>query len=131
TDSMTASQSVADLRLRSVLCMPLRVGDAVLGLLYLDHRFQAGAFGENDLPWLMAFADQGAIVLHLHGLLAANQAQAAQLAEQNAGLRATVAAQARVLSDSAPVLGREHLRHAMPAMIGHSPALLRTMHVLD
>ena len=42
-DALTASQSVADLRLRSVLCMPLRVGDRVLGVLYLDHRFQSGA----------------------------------------------------------------------------------------
>ena len=131
TDSLTASQSVADLRLRSVLCMPLRVGDAVLGLLYLDHRFQAAAFGEEDLPWLMAFADQGAIVLHLHGLLAANRDQAAQLSEQNEGLRATVAAQARVLSDADTVPGRDQLRHAMPQMIGNSKALLRTLHVLD
>lgn len=131
TDSMTASQSVADLRLRSVLCMPLRVGDQVLGLLYLDHRFQSGAFGEDDLPWLMAFADQGAIVLHLHGLVAENRQQAEQLTEQNAGLRATVEAQARVLSDAEPVPGRSELRNAMPAMIGNSVALLRTMHVLD
>lgn len=131
TDSLTASQSVADLRLRSVLCMPLRVGDQVLGLLYLDHRFQSGAFGEDDLPWLMAFADQGAIVLHLHGLLAENRKQAEQLTEQNAGLRATVEAQARVLSDAEPVPGRAELRNAMPAMIGSSVALLRTMHVLD
>lgn len=131
TDSMTASQSVADLRLRSVLCMPLRVGEQVLGLLYLDHRFQAGAFGEQDLPWLMAFADQAAIVLHLHGLVAANQQQAEQLAEQNASLRATVAAQARVLSDTEPVPGRDQLRNAMAAMVGDSPALLRVLHVLD
>jgi serine/threonine-protein kinase PknK len=131
TDTLTASQSVADLRLRSVLCMPLRVGDEVLGLLYLDHRFQAGAFGEKDLPWLMAFADQGAIVLHLHSLLAANRAQAAQLREQNEGLRATVAAQAKVLADPGPVPGREQLRHAMPTMVGSSPALLRTLHILD
>jgi transcriptional regulator with GAF, ATPase, and Fis domain len=130
-DALTASQSVADLRLRSVLCMPLRVGDRVLGVLYLDHRFQSGAFGEKDLPWLMAFADQGAIVLHLHGLLAENRAQAAQLAEQNAGLRATVAAQARALADEAPVPGRDELRHPMPGMVGDSPALLRALHVLD
>lgn len=131
TDVLTASQSVADLRLRSVLCMPLRVGERVLGLLYLDHRFQAGAFGEQDLPWLMAFADQGAIVLHLHGLLQANRAQGEQLTEQNVGLRATVEAQARALSDAAPVPGRDQLRHAMPSMVGNSQALLRTMHVLD
>ena len=62
----------------------------------------------------MAFADQGAIVLHLHGLLAANRDQAAQLSEQNEGLRATVAAQARVLSDADTVPGRDQLRHAMP-----------------
>ena len=130
-DSLTASQSVADLRLRSVLCMPLRVGGQVLGLLYLDHRFQAGAFGEPDLPWLMAFADQGAIVLHLHGLLQANRAQAEQLAEQNAGLRATVEAQARVLSGAESVPGRDQLRHGMPSMVGSSSALARALHVLD
>lgn len=131
TDALAAAQSVADLRLRSVLCMPLRVGEQVLGLLYLDHRFQAGAFGEEDLPWLMAFADQAAIVWHLHGLLAENEAQKAQLAEQNESLRATVAAQARALADPAPVPGRERLRHPMPSIIGHSPALLRVLHVLD
>jgi DNA-binding NtrC family response regulator len=130
-DSLSASQSVADLRLRSVLCMPLRVGDEVLGLLYLDHRFQSGAFGEEDLPWLMAFADQGAIVLHLHGLIIENRQQADQLVEQNAGLRATVEAQARVLSDAEPVPGRGELRNAMPAMIGNSKALLRALHVMD
>ena len=42
-DDLAASQSVADMRLRSVLCMPLRVGETVLGALYLDHRFHAGA----------------------------------------------------------------------------------------
>jgi DNA-binding NtrC family response regulator len=126
-----AAQSVADLRLRSVLCMPLRVGDEVLGAIYLDHRFQAGVFGERDLPWLMAFADQGAIVLHLHGLLQKNRAQAAQLAAQNVELQRTVAAQAEVLAAPEPALGRARLQHAFPGLLGDSPALLRALHVLD
>ncbi len=130
-DDLSAAQSVADLRLRSVLCMPLRVGDEVLGVLYLDHRFQAGVFGERDLPWLMAFADQGAIVLHLHGLLAANRAQAAQLVEQNRSLQATVAAQAAVLAVPVPALTRVSLRHPFPGMLGEAPSLLRALHVLD
>ena len=125
-----AVQSVADLRLRSVLSVPLRKGPTVLGCLYLDHRFQAKAFSERDLPWLLAFADQGAIVLHLHGLLAENRAQAAQLAEQNRSLQATVAAQAEVLGASAAVQRRD-LRHPFPGLIGDSPALLRALHVLD
>jgi serine/threonine-protein kinase PknK len=131
TGDLGASQSVADLRLRSVLCMPLRVGDEVLGVIYLDHRFQAGVFGERDLPWLMAFADQGAIVLHLHGLLASNRAQAAQLAAHNVELQRSVAAQAEVLAAPEPQLERARLRHAFPGVLGDSPALLRALHVLD
>ncbi|MCA8974613.1 MAG: sigma-54-dependent Fis family transcriptional regulator [Planctomycetes bacterium] len=126
-----AAQSVADLRLRSVLCMPLRVGDQVLGCIYLDHRFQAKAFGEHDLSWLMAFADQGAIVVHLHDLLAQNRAQAEALAEQNRALQATVRAQAEVLAAPAVSLSRASLQHPFPAIIGESQALLRDLHVLD
>jgi DNA-binding NtrC family response regulator len=126
---LAAAASVADLRLRSVLCVPLRVGEAVLGALYLDHRFQAGAFGEPDVPWLMAFADQGAIVLHLHSLLAENRAQAAQLAERARALQSTVAVQAEALA--APALARSQLRHPFPGLLGDSAALLRALHVLD
>jgi DNA-binding NtrC family response regulator len=130
TDDLGAAQSVADLRLRSVLSMPLRVGDRVLGCLYLDHRFRSRAFAERDLPWLMAFADQGAIVLHLHELLARNRAQAEALAAHNRSLQAAVAAQAEVLAAPAPVT-RATLRHQFPGLLGESPALLRALHVLD
>ncbi len=130
-DELAAAQSVADLRLRSVLCMPLRVGERLLGALYLDHRFQSGAFSARDLPWLMAFADQGAIVLHLHALLAENRAQQEQLAERNRGLLATVEAQAEALAAPAETLSRAALRHPFASMLGESPALLRALHVLD
>jgi len=130
-DEFAAAQSVADLRLRSVLCMPLRVGDEVIGALYLDHRFQAGVFAERDLPWLMAFADQGAIVLHLHGLLAKNRAQALELAERNRQLQNTVQAQAEALAAPLPALERAQLQHPFPGLLGTAPALLRALHVLD
>lgn len=130
-DELSAAQSVADLRLRSVLCMPLRVGERLLGALYLDHRFQSGAFSVRDLPWLMAFADQGAIVLHLHALLAQNRAQAEQLADQNRSLQATVAAQAEALAAPTEELQRTSLRHPFPGMLGEAPALLRALRVLD
>lgn len=126
-----AAQSVADLRLRSVLCVPLRVGAQALGCLYLDHRFQAKVFSARDLPWLAAFADQGAIVLHLHRLLALNRAQAAQLAEQNRSLQATVAAQAEVLAAPVQQLSRSELKHTFPGLIGEAPELMRCLHVLD
>ncbi|MGE3173572.1 MAG: sigma 54-interacting transcriptional regulator [Planctomycetota bacterium] len=126
-----AAASVADLKLRSVLAMPLRVGDEVLGCLYLDHRFHAEVFAERDLPWLMAFADQAAIVLHLHSLLAANEEQAARLAQQNRALAATVQAQQEQLTALQPVVTRAELRHPFAAIVGESPALLAALQVLD
>ncbi|MBK8098860.1 MAG: sigma 54-interacting transcriptional regulator [Planctomycetes bacterium] len=124
------AQSIADLKLRSVLCVPLRVGDRVLGGLYLDHRFQARAFAETDLPWLQAFADQAAIVVHLHELLAQNRAWQEQLAAQNERLQRTVAAQAHELVALQPQ-PRQQLRHDFTAIRGESPALLRALHLLD
>jgi len=67
--------SVHNLRLRSILCVPLRAAGAPaagdpgappprgLGALYLDNRFRSGAFGEGDLAALEAFADQACLAL--------------------------------------------------------------------
>src|SRR5262245_21544411 len=126
-----SSQSIADLKLRSVLAMPLRVGDAVLGCLYLDHRFHAQVFAERDLSWLMAFADQAAIVLHLYSLLAVNAAQQAQLEEQNRRLAATVAAQVEEITALRPCAARSDLQRAFPALVGDAPAWLAALQRLD
>lgn len=130
-DPLGASQSIADLRLRSVLCVPLRAGEHVLGGLYLDHRFQAGAFAERDLPWLQAFADQGAIVLHLHRLLAENRAQQERLAAQNRELVQTVAVQAEAIAADEEQLSRADLAHPFPSLVGEAPSFVRALQVLD
>ncbi|NJN14338.1 MAG: GAF domain-containing protein [Planctomycetes bacterium] len=51
------------LYLRSVACVPVRAGMRLLGAVYLDNRFERGVFRPEDLPFLMAFADQAAIAL--------------------------------------------------------------------
>ncbi|HLU40306.1 MAG TPA: sigma-54-dependent Fis family transcriptional regulator [Planctomycetota bacterium] len=126
----SAIQSVADLKLRSVLCMPLLVGDDCLGCIYLDHRFQGGAFGADDVPWLQAFADQAAIAVHLHRLLAQQRAAAAVLAREKTDLERQVAAQAEELAGLRGA-GRADLAHEYPEILGEAPALLRALHVLD
>ena len=57
------SMSVADLKLRSVICFPLRSRGDVLGVIYLDNRFQAGRFGDREKAILDMFADQAGIAL--------------------------------------------------------------------
>ncbi len=125
-----AAQSVADLKLRSVLCMPLLVGEGCLGCIYLDHRFQSGVFQEADLPWFQVFADQGAITLHLHQLAQANKRHAKVVEEQNRDLQATVRSQADILNRLQPVT-RDQLKHDYAEILGESAALVGCLHLLD
>ncbi|XXX79444.1 sigma 54-interacting transcriptional regulator [Sorangium sp. So ce134] len=62
--------SVHALRLRSIVCVPIRAHGAVLGAVYLDNRFQRGKFAEGDADLLGAFADQIAVALHNGRLMA-------------------------------------------------------------
>ncbi|MHC4779143.1 MAG: sigma 54-interacting transcriptional regulator [Planctomycetota bacterium] len=55
--------SVVGLRLRSVLCVPLRRRVGALGAVYVEDRRAASAFVPEDMDFLMAFADQAAIAL--------------------------------------------------------------------
>ena len=54
----SSEESVAAHSLRSVLCLPVTARGRVIGALYLDHRFQAGAFADADMQILDAFSDQ-------------------------------------------------------------------------
>ncbi|WP_437308880.1 sigma 54-interacting transcriptional regulator [Sorangium sp. So ce388] len=62
--------SVHSLRLRSIVCVPIRAHGAVLGAVYLDNRFQRGKFAEGDADLLGAFADQIAVALRNGRLMA-------------------------------------------------------------
>jgi transcriptional regulator with GAF, ATPase, and Fis domain len=69
----TGNASIHAMRLKSVVCAPIRGASGVLGALYLDHRFQRGLFGPDDVELLLGFADQVAIALtnaRLHAELA-------------------------------------------------------------
>lgn len=54
-------QSVILQALRSIICVPLRRRDQTIGVVYVDNRIQAGAFTEEDLSLLEAFAAQAAV----------------------------------------------------------------------
>ncbi len=56
-------QSVTILGLRSVLCVPLTIKSAVLGVIYVDNRLQAGNFTHSDLDLLSAIASNAAIAI--------------------------------------------------------------------
>lgn len=51
------------LGMKSVLCVPVRNGDRVVGAIYVDNRFKVAAFTENHLRWLDIVAHQAAVAI--------------------------------------------------------------------
>jgi sigma-B regulation protein RsbU (phosphoserine phosphatase) len=62
-DRFSTRQSVVILGLRAILCVPLKIKDQVLGVVYVDNRLQTGIFTEADLELLTAIASSAAIAI--------------------------------------------------------------------
>lgn len=56
-------QSVLLLGLRSILCVPLKQKDLIMGVIYVDNRLQSGIFSPSDLELLNAIASSAAIAI--------------------------------------------------------------------
>ena len=56
-------ESIVGYALRSILAVPLKVRDELIGVVYCDNRALAGLFQEQDRDLLMAFADQAAVAI--------------------------------------------------------------------
>lgn len=56
-------QSVTDLRLRSVLCIPIRIKNEVGGVIYVDNRLQQQVFQEREKMLLMSLSDHAATAI--------------------------------------------------------------------
>jgi sigma-B regulation protein RsbU (phosphoserine phosphatase) len=60
-EALDLGQSVYDLKLRSVMCVPLEGRSGVLGLIYVDSRAEGEGFNERDLHFFAALAHQMAL----------------------------------------------------------------------
>jgi signal transduction histidine kinase len=56
-------ESVIGYHLRSIVCVPMHIRGRVIGALYLDNRMRSAVFSEEDLPMLLAFANQAAVAI--------------------------------------------------------------------
>ncbi len=57
-------QSIIGGRIRSVMCVPLRTTDDILGALYVDSLSGPGRFKEADLELLAAVGNQAGVAMH-------------------------------------------------------------------
>ena len=62
-DSLEQSESIVGFSLLSILAVPLKVRDEVIGVAYCDNRIMAGLFKENELDLLTSFGQQAAVAI--------------------------------------------------------------------
>lgn len=56
--------SVAYYHLLSILCVPLKIKDNLIGVIYVDNRSQTGVFQQENIELISAFANQAAMAIH-------------------------------------------------------------------
>jgi len=93
--------SIVSLQLRSILCVPMKLKDEMIGVMFVDNRAHIGLFKESDLELLSAFADQAAMAIDnarlFDGLQEANADLEAANAELEIAYEATLQGWVRAL----------------------------------
>ena len=59
----SATESIISYNLRSILCVPLKIKDNIIGVVYADNRIVSGIFGDADRDLLATFANQAAVAI--------------------------------------------------------------------
>ncbi|MFT5288424.1 MAG: transcriptional regulator with GAF, ATPase, and Fis domain [Planctomycetota bacterium] len=131
-------QSVEDLRLRSVLCLPIRIEGRIQGLLYVDNRLRRGAFTEDDLDLAELLAEMAAIAIknaRLVGELREQNQQLGNSADQIKSLNEQLGHKIRDRDSELSVvrreLDRERGRYDYASIVGASHAMRKVFSELD
>ncbi len=99
-EKLARAQSIIAQNIRSAVCAPLLVGDAVLGVLYIDYTSTRGAVTENDVRLVGQIARFAAVTLERTRL----REEAFAKAKIDEELRTAYVIQKRLLPATLPVI---------------------------
>ena len=85
-DNLSASESIVGFNLLSILAVPLKARDQLIGVAYCDNRVMAGLFKENELNLLTSFGQQAAVAIENARLFEEIRAQMTLIEEMHARL---------------------------------------------
>jgi len=60
---LSGQESIVAFNLRSILCVPLKVKNELIGVIYADNRIRSGIFKDNERDLLVAFSNQAAVAI--------------------------------------------------------------------
>jgi transcriptional regulator with GAF, ATPase, and Fis domain/tetratricopeptide (TPR) repeat protein len=134
--------SIHSLRLRSILCVPMRRGGMAMGVLYLDNRFQANAFDDENVQFMEAFADQAAIAIANAELIEDKErarqeleASRKEVAQLNLRLEQKLLQTSAQLEETRTRIERQQRqlenRHRYENIVGQSARLREVLFVID
>ena len=138
----TDYMSVSDLRLRSLLSAPLKIRDTVVGVIYIDNRFEQGVFTEVERTLLTGFCDQAATAIQNAQLLESEVERGKELAAEkekvealNARLEKTVESRTVELTHARQDLAASRkeleLKYNYDKIVGRSTAMQKIFQLLD
>jgi transcriptional regulator with GAF, ATPase, and Fis domain len=135
-------QSVADLRLRSVLCIPIRIQGEIGGVLYVDNRLQQQVFKEREKELLLSLADHAGTAIHnarsmeqLRGKQFELQAALDRVDQLNAALKGQLQETTQELSQMREELSTQRLagrsKYDYKQIVGSGRAMRAVFALLD
>ena len=140
-DRFRGLASVTDLRLRSVLCVPIRIRGTAVGVVYVDNRLQQHVFKERERALLVSLADHAGIAIHNARTMEQLKAKQAELesaldriAQLNAALKGQLAAQKVELAEIRNELHagrRPAFKYDYSLMVGDSRRMRDVFALLD
>ncbi|MEQ8766485.1 MAG: sigma 54-interacting transcriptional regulator [Planctomycetota bacterium] len=134
-DRFAGSASVVDLKLLSVLCVPLKVQSRLIGVITIDSRLQKGSFTDEDLALMEVFADQAAIALENARLYQENLEARESLEKLNARLQASLADREQELQETRAelerTLGASEGESGYFELVGKSPEMRAVYRLIE
>ncbi|MCC6271952.1 MAG: sigma 54-interacting transcriptional regulator [Deltaproteobacteria bacterium] len=120
------AKSVVKFQLKSILVVPLELGGKPLGAIYLDHRYEARRFTEQDLLLLSGFAIQTALAIQKANIIQRIKAQQAELASRVQGQEQRIEVLSEALHQT-----RRQLKFSYDEIVGKSHAMIKVFQSLD
>ncbi|MFH1729639.1 MAG: sigma 54-interacting transcriptional regulator [Pseudomonadota bacterium] len=136
------AKSIFNLKIRSILCFPIKADENIIGAIYLDNRFDRGVFTTDDELLTEAFCNQAAIAIENAKLFEENlqkqsmlETQKGQIEELNKKLKMKVAKQEVELMEVKEELEvhrtKDSLKYDYKNIIGQSPKMMEVLSLVD